>query len=442
MTLNTEQKAALDAAVAGDSLFITGPGGVGKTYLVNHIVETLTQKGKRVAITALTGCAALLLGSSAKTIHSWAGIGLGRDSASAIVAGIQKYNFPAKKRWICTDTLIIDEVSMLTPELLEKLNDVAIALRRKLRPFGGLQVLFVGDFYQLPPVYIDSEDPGLKPSKLFAFESDVWRSLELKTAYLKQIVRQTDPIFHKLLMEARAGALTDKSLQLLLNRKDQPWEHLKIKPTLLFSRRAEVDMINEMNLRSIEAPPKFFEVKTVFDVEFPKGTDKTDQRVVRALTKLDRSAPYKAKLELKPGAQVMLIYNLDTEKGLVNGSRGVVEGFTETIPPQPLVLFQGSHQAIPVGTQSWPSEDIDGLKRSQIPLILAYAVTIHKSQGATLDSALIDIGVSTFEVGQAYVALSRVKSLDSLFVYDLDPNAFKAHPKVKDFYDSLTPPDK
>jgi ATP-dependent DNA helicase PIF1 len=435
--LNKEQQVALDAALKGESLFITGPGGVGKTFLVNEIVEKLTDRGRRVAVTALTGCAALLLGSSAKTLHSWAGIGLGKDSAGAIIHGIQKYNFPAKKRWICTDTLIIDEVSMLTPDLLEKLNEVAMGIRRKMLPFGGLQVIFVGDFYQLPPVYIESESCASKPSKVFAFESQIWNDLGLHVVHLTKIVRQADPTFHKVLMEARDGCLTDSSLQILLDRKDQPWEHLKIRPTLLFSRRAEVDMINEINLKNLTTVSKVYEVKTIHDATFPKGLEKNSERVTKALAKLDRSAPYKTSLELKIGAQVMLIYNIDTEKGLVNGSRGVVEGFTETIPPQPLVLFQGAAKAIPVGEQSWPSEDVEGLKRSQIPLILAYAVTIHKSQGATLDSALIDIGVSTFEVGQAYVALSRVKSLDSLYVYDLDPNAFKSHPKVKKFYDSL-----
>jgi ATP-dependent DNA helicase PIF1 len=152
---------------------------------------------------------------------------------------------------------------------------------------------------------------------------------------------------------------------------------------------------------------------------------------------MDRDAPYKVELQLKVGAQVMLIYNLDQESGLVNGSRGVVEGF-DPETGLPLVLFKGHSKAIPVGVQSWESEELEGVKRSQIPLILAYAITIHKSQGATLDSALIDIGPSTFEVGQAYVALSRVKSLDSLYVFDLDPLAFKAHPKVVAFYEALS----
>ena len=134
----------------------------------------------------------------------------------------------------------------------------------------------------------------------------------------------------------------------------------------------------------------------------------------------------------------MLVYNLDQEAGLVNGSRGVVEGFTDTTPSLPNVLFQGCAAPIAVGEQSWESEDIEGVKRSQIPLMIAYAITIHKAQGSTLDCALIDIGPRTFEVGQAYVALSRVKSLESLYIHELDPLACKAHPKVVEFYQTLS----
>ena len=134
---------------------------------------------------------------------------------------------------------------------------------------------------------------------------------------------------------------------------------------------------------------------------------------------------------------MILIYNVSAESGLVNGSRGIVEGFTETLPSYPYVLFKGHSEPIPIKEQSWKVEGFDGVKRKQIPLMLGYSATIHKCQGATLDCALIDIGTSTFEVGQAYVALSRVKSLDSLYIYDLDPTAIKAHPKVVDFYTAL-----
>ena len=420
--LNKLQLEALELAIQGKSLFITGPGGVGKSYLIQTIVQELTKFGDRVAVTALTGCAALLLGKDAKTIHSWAGIGLGKESASKLASSIRRYNYKVTRRWLLTRTLIIDEVSMLTPELLEKLNELAQIMRKNTKPFGGIQVILVGDFFQLPPIYRDSET-------CFAFESPVWKELNLITIELTEIIRQDNPVFHNILKEARVGSLSKDSIQILKTRMLESWKDIKIKPTLLFSRRSEVEMINEQNLKALKSPLQTFEVKTIYTASLEMNVSKADQE--RAISILDRNAPYKNTLELRVGAQVMLIYNLDQEAGLVNGSRGIVEGFSGGLP---LVLFKGHTAPIPIQLVSWESDEVDGLKREQIPLILAYAITIHKCQGATLDSALIDIGRSTFEMGQAYVALSRVKSLDSLYIYELDPSAFKAHPKVLDFY--------
>jgi ATP-dependent DNA helicase PIF1 len=423
--LNTLQQEALEVSLQGKSLFITGPGGVGKSYLIHEIVSRLTAKGKKVAVTALTGCAALLLGNKAKTIHSWGGIGIGKEPSNKIISSMRRYNNKALRRWLLTNTLIIDEVSMLTPEIFEKLNDVAKGIRKSKEVFGGLQVILVGDFFQLPPIYREGET-------FFAFESPVWNELNLEIIELTEIVRQDDPIFHEILKEARVGNLTKNSIEILKGRILDEWTNLKIRPTLLFSRRAEVEMINERNLKALKTTSQVFETKTILTASLELNMSQID--IDRAIEKLDRDAPYKKLLELRIGSQVMLIYNVNQEHGLVNGSRGIVEGFSGTTP---LVLFKGQTSAIPVIEVSWESDEVDGLKRQQIPLILAYAVTIHKCQGATLDSALIDIGSSTFEMGQAYVALSRVKSLESLYIYDLDPSAFRAHAKVLKFYNTL-----
>lgn len=434
MTLNTEQEEALERILQGDNVFLTGPGGTGKSFLIERIVETFEEKKHKVAVTALTGCAALLLGHQAKTIYSWAGIGLGREPAGKIATDIRKLPYKNKvlRRWLLTRTLIIDEVSMMTPALLELLDDVGQLVRRDPRPFGGIQVVLVGDFFQLPPV-MKQEGEG-KMETQFAFESPRWATLNLKNVILHKMIRQENAQFQEILNQARWGRLTKESFEVLDARQGQRWQNLKIKPTLLFSRRAEVEMINERNLAALQGPTQTFHAKTVFDTTCQKDYTEKSPDVARAITKLDRDAPYKATLELKVGTQVMLVYNLDQEHGLVNGSRGVVEGFKDGLP---LVLFKGHDEPISIGRQTWESEDLEGVKRSQIPLILAYAVTIHKCQGATLDSALIDIGPSTFEVGQAYVALSRVKSLESLYIYDVDPLAFKAHPKVCRFYETL-----
>jgi ATP-dependent DNA helicase PIF1 len=269
------------------------------------------------------------------------------------------------------------------------------------------------------------------------FETTVWEEFDFKVCNLTEIVRQDDPVFHEVLGEARYGKLSDKSLQVLKDRQKVDWSNLKIKPTLLFSRRADVEMVNETNMKALKGLTQRYEAKTVFDAKLAKGLSETNPEVQRAISKLDRDAPYKPLLDLKRGAQVMLIYNLDQENGLVNGSRGVVEGFTETTPSLPLVLFKGHSEAIPLSPLSWESDEIEGVKREQMPLIHAWACTIHRSQGATLDCALVDLGPSTFEMGQAYVALSRVKSLDSLYIYELDPSAFKANKRVVEYYRGL-----
>jgi len=428
--LTEEQRKAYDLVEQGKSIFLTGPGGTGKSFLLKTMYELIPERrGKHVAVTALTGCAALLIGRFAKTLHSWAGIGLGRESSTVLAATIRRSG-KALRRWLGTDILIIDEVSMLTPDLLEKLDDVAKILRRNSAPMGGLQVVFVGDFYQLPPVNKDKEK-----EIPFVFESPVWKEIVQQTVSLTQILRQDDPIFHKILDEARHGALSEESLAILRKRVNLPWQQLKIRPTLLFTRRVEVDMVNERNLKALQGDKKIFKAETTFvPVETTVGLTKESIEVKKAVEKMDKDGPYMPELILSVGAQVMLLTNLDYDTGLVNGSRGVVVDFEPN--GAPLVQFLRGNP-VPIPASSWESTDIDGLSRKQIPLKLAYAITIHKAQGATLDCALIDIGTSTFECGQAYVALSRVKNLDSLYVWDVEATAFRAHPKVLEFYKSL-----
>jgi ATP-dependent DNA helicase PIF1 len=428
--LTDEQRKAFDLVEEGKSIFLTGPGGTGKSFLLQTIFEEIPKRtGKHVAITALTGCAALLIGRFAKTLHSWAGIGLGRESAAALTAAIRRSG-KALRRWLGTDILIIDEVSMMTPELLEKLDAIAKLLRRSTKPMGGLQIVFVGDFYQLPPVNKDKEK-----ETCFVFETPVWNEIIQETIQLTKILRQDDPVFHTILDEARKGCLSQKSLEILQSRCKHGWQDFQIRPTLLFTRRAEVDNVNERNLRALGAERRIFKAETSFlPIEATKGFTSETPEVKKAIEKMDKEGPYMPELLLAVGAQVMLLTNLDFDAGLVNGSRGVVVGFDGLVPK--VQFLRG--EPIPVPAAAWESPDLEGVSRKQIPLKLAYAITIHKAQGATLDSALIDIGTSTFECGQAYVALSRVKNLQSLYVWDVEPTAFKAHPKVLAFYNHLS----
>jgi ATP-dependent DNA helicase PIF1 len=432
--LNDEQRAALQAVRNGKNLFLTGAGGTGKSHTIRAILAWAQSAGLRAAVTALTGCAALLLGKGAKTLHSWAGIGLALSSPHDLAEAVKR-NRRAARRWIDTQLLIVDEISMMTPELLEKLDLVARRIRKRPDlPFGGLQIVFAGDFCQLPPVQKSQKPEDMR----FVFECDTWRTVIQETVELVQILRQRDPAFQQLLNEARMGALSAESIKILEERMGLPWQDNEIRPTLLFTRNAEVDAINRKNLDALEGERRRFEVQTVVMDKAPVAgrlASPDDPDVAIALEKLDTDASYDAALTLVEGAQVMLIVNMDQDRGLVNGSRGVITGFTPG--GLPMVRFLATSGSVIVDRQNWWLNDYEGIGRSQIPLRVAYAITIHKSQGATLDSALVDIGSSTFEYGQAYVALSRVQTLFGLYVWKLDPRKIRAHPSVVAFYERL-----
>ena len=426
--MDEDQKKAVYYAVTGKSFFLTGAGGTGKSYVIRSIVDALHREGKDVALTAMTGCAALLLGKGAKTLHSWAGIGLGKESADIIVSKIKKSK--SKKNWQSMDCLIIDEVSMMTPDLLDKLDLIGRGIRKPTAklPFGGLQIILVGDIYQLPPV--NNNDLA------FVFEAKIWKEVIKDIVTLNTIHRQTDSVFLKVLQEAREGKLSEESIAILETRRNKKWKKLEIKPTLLFTRRADVEQINLTQLKKCEGPDITFKAKTIYSLG-AFAVHASEEQKAWAVEKMDKNGAYVPELTLRVGAQVMLVTNKYSDKcGMVNGSRGVIERFCDGPEPFPMVKFKNG-EVIKIERISWASEDLQGFSREQIPLRLAYAVTIHKAQGATLDCALIDIGDNTFEYGQAYVALSRVKSLESLYIWDLAPNAFMVHPKVRDFFAEL-----
>ncbi len=443
-TLTHEQRAVIHHLLQGENLFLTGGGGVGKSYLLSVIYnelptikyekDVLKSTGNvprriRIQMCALTGCAALLLGNKTKTLHSWAGIGLGKGTVQELFVKIRR-NSRAMRHWLCTDLLVIDEVSMMTAELFTKLNELAKKIRCNSKPFGGIQVLLVGDFFQLPPV-CKSEEGGVT----FAFETDTWKDVITSTIELTILQRQKDPLFQKILSEARWGKLSDGSCSILQSRMNLDWQSNRIRPTLLFPRRSEVDLINETNLRSLTDEHYHYHTRFLFDGKLPANFTEEDPDFQKAVQRFDSESPYAIDLELALNAQVMLIANVNPDAGLVNGSRGVVVGFTGAMN-LPIVEFINGAKC-PIGQHSWPIEEYEFVSRSQIPLRLAYAVTIHKSQGSSLDCALIDIGSGIFEFGQSYVALSRLRSLEALYVYDFNPRAFRAHPRVKEFYQHL-----
>lgn len=387
--LNTDQRAAYDAVLNGRHVFITGPGGTGKSFLMNVLYNSLhSQRGKILALTALTGCAAYLLHKKAKTLHSWAGVGLAKDSLPILIAGIRKSR-RAALRWIQTDILVIDEVSMLTPELFETLDKIGRKIRRnEHQPFGGIQLVLVGDFYQLPPI-VKTDISGETPNTKFLFESELWKSINFEHHELKEIVRQKDPSFQEILNEARRGELSKKSIRILSKRIGLDFSNEPIKPTMLFTRRAEVDDINMSHLRKLTTERRTYKASTLFQpIHNTEGLKENDPLVQKAIAKLDIDSSYNSELTLAIGAQVMLIVNMDPENGLVNGSRGVVIGYGAPISNEdnstsdtslfvPIVQFKNGMK-IPVEHRVWEVPDFPGVLRRQIPLRLAYAITIHK----------------------------------------------------------------
>lgn len=446
LRLNAEQIAALYAVREGQNLFISGPGGTGKSFLIKYIKEH-APAGVKIGITALTGCAAILLGCGAKTLHSWGGIGLARESAEELVQKIlkrKKNNPTAYRNWTQTNVLIIDEISMMSAELFEKLNTIARLLRKEPgRPFGGMQVVAFGDFFQLPPIIRAVEGD---PAQQLAFNAPSWSSTFNQTIQLKQLMRQTDPVFQELLNSFRVGDVRQDHIDILRGRMNLDWDSLEIKPTLIFPRRAEVDKINTANLEALDGERVKYEVRTVFKPEAPEGSIRMSRLPdgEQLISRFDNDAPYDEVAQFAVGAQVMLIHNKDQDLELVNGSRGVITRFTAGADGKeqlPVVKFKNGTE-LPIGRHAWEMDTLPGVCREQIPLRLAYAVTIHKSQGATLDSALIDIGPSIWEWGQAYTAISRVRSLDSLYVFAFDRRAVKAHPGVRAFYKKLDAEEK
>ena len=444
MELSREQQLAFDKYVLGKNIFMTGPGGSGKSALIKKIYKHSENFEKKIYVCALTGCAAVLLNCNAKTLHSWSGIGLGKGSVENLIKKI-KSNKYAKTLWKDTDILVVDEVSMLSLKLFNLLNEIGKAIRGINKPFGGIQLIFSGDFYQLPPVG-DKDDPD---SMRFCFESDEWNSIFHRDCQIQfvKIFRQTDDIYAGVLNQIREGKIKRKSNDLLLQYVGRQYApDLVAEPTKLYPTKMKVENINNSKMSVLSGIEKEFKLKFVTDMDIPGKNDRliraqyNEKEIQMELDYLSANLICDKNIILKIGAQVMCIVNIKSadEKGIdvCNGSQGIVVGFC-SFTGCPRVKYNNGIE-MTMGRHSWLSEKIPGICVSQIPIILAWALTIHKSQGATMDAAEIDVGSGIFECGQTYVALSRVKSLDGLYLTSFDAKRIRINKKVKDFYESLT----
>ena len=399
------QEKALEILKSGANVFLTGEPGAGKTYTIEQFAKHLEKEKIRYALTASTGIAASHINGS--TIHSWSGLGVRRFLVEEDFKMMRnnQYNIA---RISSTKVLIIDEISMLDAQTLDNVDAIMRAMTGKVSlPFGGVQVVFVGDFFQLPPVSKDN-------TARFAFEADSWEMADLRVCYLTEQHRQSDQEFLDILSAMRSGTLTDSQKKIIEH------SHLEEVPeTKLYTHNADVDILNYDELSKLPGDAKIYTMAVGGN---PKLIPGLKQRCISPEL-----------LVLKEGALVMATAN-NFEEGFVNGSIGHVE----SLKSDPVVRFLNG-KVVELEQFQWSHMDDRHTKVlahiSQYPLRLAWAITVHKSQGMSLDSACIDLS-KTFEYGQGYVAISRVRTLDGLHITGINDMAFKMHPQVveKDAY--------
>lgn len=419
-----EQNRVLAAISQGKSVFITGSAGTGKTFLLAEVIKSLSKlhTPSTVSVTASTGIAACAL--KGQTLHSFAGIGIcSFDDPKRLLDKVSKIK-SAVTRWRKVKALVVDEISMISAKLFDHLDYIARKIKGVDKPWGGIQIVVSGDFFQLPPIADDYDEA------MYAFDADCWNdSFDLQVE-LTRVFRQSDAGLARLLEGIRRGESEQHDLEFL----EQFCSKTKCDSSVvqIFPLNEDVKRVNEARLKSLKKDLVVYKA-----VDFGKGHWKW----------MLNSGIAPKEISLCEGARVMLIKNINTESGLVNGATGTVLRFSHSsakdlgriCPDQvmPVVQFDAG-QCMPVTPEKW--EVLDGENvvacRKQVPLILAWAMSIHKCQGMTLERLHTDLS-RAFGCGMVYVALSRLRSLEGLHLSSFDRSKIKANQKVSRFYKSL-----
>ena len=397
-----DQELALAILLSGRSALLTGAAGTGKTYLLNTFIAQARKRGKKVSVTATTGLAATHLGGN--TIHSWSGIGVSDHLPNNFFERLSKTRRDVISK---TDVLIIDEISMLHDFRLDMIDKVLRTVRENDQPFGGIQLVMSGDFFQLPPVNRPNEQGGG-----FVVYSDAWQELQPAVLYLERQYRQNDERLLEILTALRTGDVRRHHVEALLARTEVEPPDGDI--TELHTVNVDVDDINIQKLAELPGEERSYQQTT------------TGSKIY--VENLQRSVLAPENLVIKLGALVMAVKN-SPQKLYANGSIGTVVDF-EPLTEYPVVEFRDGHQVTMV-PDIWELRDGERKRASisQVPLRLAWAITVHKSQGMTLDAAKIDLR-KAFVEGMGYVALSRVRDLDNLYLYGINRRALEVSPDV------------
>jgi ATP-dependent DNA helicase PIF1 len=424
-----DQQRVFEIMCREGNVFVTGQAGTGKSTLLKAYYAWYKSQNPHeegtIYITSTTGISSMLVGGM--TIHRWSGIESGEKTTDYYVEKIKSN--PTKRgalnRWRKTKVLVIDEISMMNGEMLDRLSIIGQRIRGSIEPFGGIKVIFFGDLLQLPPVKSD----------VFVFDAFCWERLRLHYGYLTTIVRQSDTQFQRILNKIRVQEVDDEVeayLRSFLGRSPSG----EIRPTRLYPLKRQVDHHNYQEMSHLTGSRATYASTYSY-----KGVDEYDEgEKDRLKFNVNEICNAEDTIELCEGAQVMYLVN-DPELNLVNGSRGVIvrfEAIGGTGKPFPVVQFLDGKEHI-ISPHNWLYEDKSGsaVTKEQLPLILAWAISIHKCQGATLDYCEVNVGRDIFEYGQSYVALSRVKSPDGLFINSFEPRKIKAHPRCVAFYQNL-----
>lgn len=402
--LTEEQSRILSAVLSGKNVFFTGSAGTGKSFLLRKIISALPPDV--TVATASTGVAACHVGGI--TLHQFAGIGLGTGTMERCYQLASRASIASV--WRKTKHLVIDEISMVDGDFFDKIEAVARHVRRTERPFGGIQLILCGDFFQLPPV--SKNNDGIK----FCFQSEAWQKCVHFNFELQTVHRQKDEAFVKILNSIRIGRVTDEIVETLKETATQKIESNGVLATRLCSHVKEADEINEFQLNELQGDTKIY---TALD---------SDNSMTQTL---DQQLGVPGKLVLKVGAQVMLLRNINVNSGMVNGARGVIIDFKSDIP----IVQLRSGTRYEAKMEKWSFKTSSGVvvHRRQIPLKLAWAFSIHKSQGLTLDCVEMCLS-RVFDAGQSYVALSRAQSLQCLRILDFNSQQVWANTDVLEFY--------